>query len=292
MQKLIFSTIDNALDIAINTLSKFTNLASVIDMEHSEKLWRKFLKEKGLKYFFQENHHFSIFTLCGLTGYYKPEYDNSYYEIFLQRIDSCIGKLKTTDLQSFSHKLRNPEGLSFFSTLSELFLAEYYYERGFDISYEIPFDIHLTNSKTITKNIDIQVSNEHNKWIIEVYNPVDLMDRIHGDEVFFGDNLEDYKSFLMSVNNKIEKKFLIETANGYTNLDGNLLFAVNIHYHDRLMTSLFSPFNFKERFVNDIEAILKKTNIIRGAILFENDSMNPASTITMHHSPIDIKPLS
>jgi len=278
MKNEYFNSEDEAFSVALIGLSKFQFLSKIINTEKLEEAWHSKVIKNGLNKYFNPNYPFTIFTLCALAGKVKLNNgDFMYYDELLTRIDISLKKLyKSEGINNFSQKLRNPEGLQFHSTCSELFLAEYFIEKGYTITFEIPFIIVDLNGLSHNRNIDLLITNENGSQLFEVYNPIDSIQ----ESGFLNISPE---LFLQAVQNKINKKFMPLKVKEYKDISSDIIFAINIHFCDTLITALNTPFNkYPSELIIRLESIRNYSKIIKKILLFENNSFKPLKPIKIY----------
>lgn len=273
-----FQSEEQAYECALLGLKKYPYLSELINLDLLEKAWYRKLSKDGLDKYFNPDFPYTVFTLSALAG--RIEIHNGdfmYYDDLLGKVENIIRKLSDCKgIESFSGKLRNPEGLQFHSSCSELFLTEHYFDKGAAVAFEIPFAIIDTNDKVHNRDIDILITNQDNSKLIEVYNPIDDMEE---GFISFSTN-----EFLHAMRNKIEKKFMPQEAASYTGLDFDVIFAVNFELCSTLTTTLsaFVPSNLQ--YLNeDLRQIKESSKIIKNILLFRHDSNNPLNPVALYY---------
>jgi hypothetical protein len=112
--------------------------------------------------------------------------------------------------------------------------------------------------------------------LFEVYNPIDSFDESGFLEA-------DPEHFLQVVHNKIDKKFLPLEMKEVKGISSDIIFAINIHFCDTLITALNTPFknNYSELIIR-LESIKNYSKIIKKIFLFENNSFEPLNPIKVY----------
>tara|TARA_R110000868_G_scaffold166310_2_gene400293 strand:+ start:703 stop:1539 length:837 start_codon:yes stop_codon:yes gene_type:complete len=160
--------------------------------------------------------------------------------------------------KNFNGKIKNLGGLNFLSTLSELSLADWLNDQGFQIQFETPF------RQTISgKNRDIDLSATDGRGNVihfEVYMPNKQFD----SDGFFDPNEQDH-ILLRKIDKKLTNKFGTTDIEG---LSGKVFIAINKIFFEIVHMKTVLPF-----FTNDqlfVNMANKLPNHVDGIFVFED----------------------
>jgi hypothetical protein len=112
--------------------------------------------------------------------------------------------------------------------------------------------------------------------LYEIYNPIDSIQ----ESGFLNISPE---LFLQAVQNKINKKFMPLKVKEYKGISSDIIFAINIHFCDTLITVL-NPI-LRNNFLVLTEKLKNVKNIskiINNIFLFENNSFEPLNPIKVY----------
>jgi hypothetical protein len=149
-----------------------------------------------------------------------------------ERLNKWLGRFpELIRDRSFMGKIKNLEGYSFLSCLSELSLASYLADKHYSVQFEKKF---IQQGKTTANDVDITATDsERNIVNFEVYMPN------YGSEpanFFDGHGQDGYFSY--KVVEKLKNKF---GDRGFSGLSGKTLLAVNYSFFDDVYVRAIMP---------------------------------------------------
>lgn len=237
--------------------------------------------ENGVHHVFGGKYEFTILTICGLSAYSRNIHWRSgslAHHKILERIELCLSKLHTQkNYISFKNKISSSTRIV--DVLSELVLAELYFDNGYSLEFEYKYQI-KTKLKSIERDVDFKATKNDELFYVEVYNTHDVDD--NEGVMFYSDDI-DNNSIFSKVKSKLWKKFVKE-KNSKSTLDphGKVILGVNINYHDALRREFYGLL-WKENlevFKEKMTDLKSKFPFIENIIFYElsgDDASKPIS---------------
>lgn len=279
----LYSTNQRAVDAAVRLLSTYENLCPLIDNDDLSTFWLDYLDNRSLDAndLLVSKRVLTVFTISIVVSYVqKQRISNEFtaaYEGMLGSLDRAVGILGgSRNLECFRAKLRNPEGTQTISSFSELFLAEHFFKKGFNVEFEFPFQLVYKNNNVANRDFDIATSLNGQSFLVEVYTPVSS---IHGGEI--GIAGESYSDFMERIKHKAADKFGFGTEALIRAPNFPKVLAVNARYYDSVSFELVLGLS-THKLAGDLRSMFTEKFPVDAIIIFQINDTHPTMPIQFH----------
>jgi hypothetical protein len=261
----VFKDINDCIELSKISIGQYSKLNELID-ENDFTIWRKKLNDSFdfENFLIGTDTKLNILNTSVMVGLSIRESLNdnlfNHYRMLLNKTEIYLTAFpELINNKSFKDKIKNIENLNYLSTLSELSLALFLKQSGFDVFFETKFKHALSDKK---RDIDITAIDKSNrKFHFEVYMPNQQLD-ISG---FFNPNQEDSK-FSSKIKYKLFDKFGQE---GINEINGRILLAVNKVFFDMIHFKTALTFLNNKNIYNELLGLLPKD--VDGILFFEDE---------------------
>lgn len=282
----LYSSNEEAVNAATNLLSTFPNLHHVVAGDDLASFWLGYLKKKSIDVhnLLDKDKVLTLFSVSVILSFARNRgITNPFvspYEGMLSSLDRALGILSGSEnLESFRFKLRNPEGTQTISCFSELFLAEHFFNKGFAVSFEYPFQIEFPNKKPEKRDFDISIASNGRSHFVEVYTPVSVL---HGGEIVEGFLGESFPDFVARIKHKAADKFAFGRGGSIKAPNYPKVLAVNARYYDSVSFELVLGLQ-NSQLAKELHSMFSETFPVDGIIIFQINDSDPSMPIQFHH---------
>lgn len=212
--------------------------------------WRTYLEGKDNPYNWltDSSRNFNLLSLL----FFRHEHTIS----LIDTLNQYLLKFRTlAGNPTFRNKMKKVDGFHFFSTMSELSIANVFMNR--DNNVEFDYDYKKLDGSP--KDIDIRIVNQQGEFFIEIYTPNE-----NTESSFSFDPNEFNQKFKRKVSKKLHDKFSNIREDS---LNGKKILAVNALYHQGIMLN-YSTLNIDDYFSQLVKKLPQDTN---GLLLFRDD---------------------